>query len=54
VRLPYYAIICRDLHQQPHDHELQLPYKYTDAPYPREQERVVAVIEPERQTVGVR
>ena len=26
VRLPYYAIICRDLHQQPHDHELQLPY----------------------------
>jgi PPOX class probable F420-dependent enzyme len=27
---------------------------YTDQPYPRGQERVVAVIEPERQTVGVR
>ena len=27
MRLPYYyAIIRRDLHQQPHDHELQLPY----------------------------
>ena len=26
-RLPYYAIIRRDLHQQPHDHELQLPYQ---------------------------
>ena len=25
VRLPYDAIICRDVHQQPHDHELQLP-----------------------------
>jgi len=25
VRLPYYAIIRRDLHRQPHDHELQLP-----------------------------
>jgi len=25
VRLPYYAIIRRDLHQQPYDHELQLP-----------------------------
>jgi hypothetical protein len=23
--LPYYAIIRRDLHEQPHDHELQLP-----------------------------
>jgi hypothetical protein len=27
VGLPYYAIIRRDLHQQSHDHELQLPYK---------------------------
>jgi hypothetical protein len=26
VRLPYYAIIRRDLHQRPHHHELQLPY----------------------------
>jgi hypothetical protein len=25
VRLPYYPIIRRDLRQQPHDHELQLP-----------------------------
>ena len=32
----------------------QLATKYTGAPYPREQERVVAVIEPERQTVRVR
>jgi PPOX class probable F420-dependent enzyme len=32
----------------------QLATKYTGAPYPRDQERVVAVIEPERQTVGVR
>jgi PPOX class probable F420-dependent enzyme len=32
----------------------QLATKYTGRPYPREQERVVAVIEPERQTVGVR
>ena len=31
----------------------QLAIKYTGAPYSREQERVVAVIEPERQTVGV-
>jgi hypothetical protein len=31
----------------------QLATKYTDQPYPRGQERVVAVIEPERQTVGV-
>jgi PPOX class probable F420-dependent enzyme len=31
----------------------QLSAKYTGAPYPRGQERVVAVIEPERQTVGV-
>jgi PPOX class probable F420-dependent enzyme len=31
----------------------QLCMKYTGAPYPREQERVVAVIEPERQRVGV-
>jgi hypothetical protein len=29
VRLPYYCypIIHRDLHQQPHDHELQLPHQ---------------------------
>jgi PPOX class probable F420-dependent enzyme len=27
--------------------------KYTGAPYPRGDERVVAVIEPERQTVGI-
>jgi PPOX class probable F420-dependent enzyme len=32
----------------------RLVAKYTDQPYPREQERVVAVIEPERQTVGAR
>jgi PPOX class probable F420-dependent enzyme len=31
----------------------QLSMKYTGAPYSREQERVVAVIEPERQRVGV-
>jgi PPOX class probable F420-dependent enzyme len=31
----------------------QLATKYTGAPYSREQERVVIVIEPERQTVGV-
>ena len=31
----------------------QLSMKYTGAPYPRDQERVVAVIEPERQTFGV-
>lgn len=31
----------------------QLSAKYIGAPYPREQERVVLVIEPERQTVGV-
>lgn len=31
-----------------------LATKYTGQPYPREQERVVAVIEPERQTVGIR
>jgi PPOX class probable F420-dependent enzyme len=31
----------------------QLSTKYTGAPYPRGQERVVVVIEPERQTVGV-
>jgi PPOX class probable F420-dependent enzyme len=30
----------------------QLATKYTGAPYPRGQERVVAVIEPERQAVG--
>ena len=27
--------------------------KYTGAPYPREEERIVAVVEPERQTVGI-
>jgi PPOX class probable F420-dependent enzyme len=31
----------------------QLATKYTGQPYPRDQERVVAVIEPGRQTVGV-
>jgi PPOX class probable F420-dependent enzyme len=31
----------------------QISAKYVGAPYSREQERVVAVIEPERQTVGV-
>ncbi len=31
----------------------QLATKYTGAPYPRGQERVVAVIEPEHQTVGI-
>jgi PPOX class probable F420-dependent enzyme len=31
----------------------QLTTKYTGQPYPRGQERVVAVIEPERQTVGI-
>ena len=31
----------------------RLAMKYTGEPYSREQERVVAVIEPERQTVGV-
>jgi PPOX class probable F420-dependent enzyme len=31
----------------------QLSSKYTGGPYPRGEERVVAVIEPERQTVGV-
>jgi PPOX class probable F420-dependent enzyme len=31
----------------------QLSTKYTGAPYPRGQERIVLVIEPERQTVGV-
>ena len=31
----------------------QLATKYTDQPYPRGQERVVAVIEPEQQTVGL-
>ncbi|MFI0443821.1 PPOX class F420-dependent oxidoreductase [Actinomadura sp. 6N118] len=31
----------------------QLATKYTGTPYPRGQERVVAVIEPERQTAGV-
>lgn len=31
----------------------QLATKYTGMPYPRGQERVVVVIEPERQIVGV-
>lgn len=31
----------------------QLAAKYIGAPYPRDHERVVMVIEPERQTVGV-
>lgn len=31
----------------------RLAMKYIGAPYPRGQERVVAVIEPERQTVGM-
>ncbi|MEU6426842.1 PPOX class F420-dependent oxidoreductase [Microbispora sp. NPDC046973] len=31
----------------------RLATKYTGAPYPRGQERVVVVIEPERQTVGI-
>lgn len=31
----------------------QLSMKYTGAPYSRELERVVAVVEPEQQTVGV-
>jgi PPOX class probable F420-dependent enzyme len=31
----------------------QLALKYTGQPYPRSQERVVAVIEPERQAVGI-
>lgn len=31
----------------------QLSTKYIGAPYPRSEERVVAIIEPERQTVGI-
>jgi PPOX class probable F420-dependent enzyme len=31
----------------------QISAKYIGEPYPREEERVVAVIEPERQTVGL-
>ncbi len=31
----------------------RLAMKYTGAPYPREHERIVVLIEPERQTVGV-
>ncbi|TQM14776.1 PPOX class F420-dependent oxidoreductase [Pseudonocardia kunmingensis] len=31
----------------------ELAVKYAGAPYPRGEERVVAVIEPERQTVGI-
>ena len=32
----------------------QIQIKYTGQPYPRGQERVVAVVEPEQQTVGIR
>jgi PPOX class probable F420-dependent enzyme len=32
----------------------QIQIKYTGQPYPRGQERVVAVVEPEQQTVGMR
>ena len=31
----------------------QIAMKYTGQPYPRDQERIVAVVEPERQTVGM-
>jgi PPOX class probable F420-dependent enzyme len=31
----------------------RLAMKYNGAPYPREQERIVAVIEPQRHTIGV-
>jgi len=31
----------------------QIATKYTGGSYPRDQERVIAVVEPERQTVGV-
>jgi hypothetical protein len=31
----------------------QISTKYTGGPYPREQERVVAVIEPDHQHVGI-
>jgi PPOX class probable F420-dependent enzyme len=31
----------------------QIAMKYTGHPYPRDEKRVVAVIEPERQTVGI-
>ncbi|MGI5285044.1 hypothetical protein ACQEVF_17145 [Nonomuraea polychroma] len=31
----------------------QLATKYTGEPYPRGQERIVVVIEPERQTIGI-
>ena len=31
----------------------QIQIKYTGQPYPRGQERVVAVVEPEQQTVGI-
>jgi PPOX class probable F420-dependent enzyme len=31
----------------------QLATKYTGQPYPRSQERVVAVIEPDRQSIGI-
>jgi PPOX class probable F420-dependent enzyme len=32
----------------------RIQIKYTGQPYPRGQERVVAVVEPEQQTVGIR
>jgi PPOX class probable F420-dependent enzyme len=31
----------------------EISTKYTGAPYPRDQERIVALVEPERQTVGL-
>ena len=31
----------------------QISTKYTGAPYPRGEERIVAIVEPERQTVGI-
>ena len=31
----------------------QIQIRYTGQPYPRGQERVVAVVEPEQQTVGI-
>ena len=31
----------------------RISMKYTGTPYPRDEERIVAVVEPERQTVGI-
>jgi PPOX class probable F420-dependent enzyme len=31
----------------------EISVKYTGGPYPRDQERIVALVEPERQTVGL-